>query len=453
MMNMTDKKNNQRKQPSRFWLIAVIMGLGHLRAAYPFRDWALQGKILETSSDFCSFDEYHLWNRLREWYYKMSRATAIPWAGKLALVLVRWSQFIPPLDTPHQHSAGFAVWFLHFLIKTKRLGASLHKLTELHRTPQIHTFYATALAIDYWQKSSFNYLVICDTDIHRIWAALDTRDSHINYLVPCRKARQRLLAYGVPIDHIHLTGFPLPPENIGDQENQEILKMDLSRRLRTLDPNGCLDESSKQAVAKFLGTEYLSIPAVSPPTLMFAVGGAGAQLRHLKTVLENLAPYIRSGQLQIVLSAGIQESVYESFFNFIFQLKLVEELKHKKIRIVYSHKYSEYFDRFNLELRNTDLIWTKPSELSFYCGLGIPILINPPLGTHEESNRNWLLEVGAGIDIPSVDKQFYYWFKQRLQDGSWAAMAWRGCQRVRKLGTFRIINLIENQMKSAYPKY
>ncbi len=49
-------------------------------------------------------------------------------------------------------------------------------------------------------------------------------------------------------------------------------------------------------------------------------------------------------------------------------------------------------------LRTTDILWTKPSELSFYTALGLPIIMTPPLGSQEEFNRKWLLTIASGTD-------------------------------------------------------
>ena len=53
------------------------------------------------------------------------------------------------------------------------------------------------------------------------------------------------------------------------------------------------------------------------------------------------------------------------------------------IRILYNQDKNEYFRQFNELLHDTDILWTKPSEMSFYCGLGLPIIIAPPIGPHE----------------------------------------------------------------------
>ena len=64
----------------------------------------------------------------------------------------------------------------------------------------------------------------------------------------------------------------------------------------------------------------------------------------------------------------------------------------------------EYFSGFSEILKTTDILWTKPSELSFYTGLGLPIVIAPPIGSQEDFNRLWLQYVGGGI--PQNDPKY-----------------------------------------------
>ena len=66
------------------------------------------------------------------------------------------------------------------------------------------------------------------------------------------------------------------------------------------------------------------------------------------------------------------------------------------MEILYADNFPEYFTKFNRLMARTDLLWTKPSELSFYCGLGIRWL-SPPDWPHEVYNQQWLMEIGAAI--------------------------------------------------------
>ncbi|MCX6140956.1 MAG: hypothetical protein NTX15_09040, partial [Candidatus Kapabacteria bacterium] len=82
-----------------------------------------------------------------------------------------------------------------------------------------------------------------------------------------------------------------------------------------------------------------------------------------------------------------------------------------------------------------------PSELSFYAGLGLPIIMTPTIGSQEKFNRKWLLEIGAGMrqDKPDFAND---WVFDLLNSGRFADMAWLGFLRARKLGYHNILDVV-----------
>ena len=86
--------------------------------------------------------------------------------------------------------------------------------------------------------------------------------------------------------------------------------------------------------------------------------------------------------------AGIRKNVYKYFLENIKIIGLENNLD-KNIEIVFAETVDDYFSQFNQKLRKTDILWTKPSELSFYTALGLPIIIASPLGS-----QNFLTEDG-----------------------------------------------------------
>jgi hypothetical protein len=111
------------------------------------------------------------------------------------------------------------------------------------------------------------------------------------------------------------------------------------------------------------------------------------------------------------------------------------------VKIIYDPTKYEYLKEFNDVLRKTDILWTKPSELSFYAGAGLPIIIAPPLGAHEKYNRRWLLMNGAGFD-QNNPVQVNEWLADWLKGGILAEAAMNGFINTPKLGTFNIEELI-----------
>jgi hypothetical protein len=101
----------------------------------------------------------------------------------------------------------------------------------------------------------------------------------------------------------------------------------------------------------------------------------------------------------------------------------------------------EYFKTFNEALRETDVLWTKPSELSFYAGLGIPIIMAPTIGSQEDFNKKWLLHTGAGVcqENPRYAEQ---WFYDSLNSGDLAEVAMQGFMEIEKMGAYNIEKII-----------
>lgn len=91
------------------------------------------------------------------------------------------------------------------------------------------------------------------------------------------------------------------------------------------------------------------------------------------------------------------------------------------IEILYAETKNEYFNKFNEMLLTTDILWTKPSELSFYAGLGLPIVVAPTVGSQETFNKDWLISIGAGVeqeDPRYVNEWLFDWL-----DSGWLAEA------------------------------
>ena len=113
------------------------------------------------------------------------------------------------------------------------------------------------------------------------------------------------------------------------------------------------------------------------------------------------------------------------------------------VSVIYAPDLEGYFQAFNAAIRTTDILWTKPSELSFYAGLGLPIIMTPTIGSQEKFNRKWLLEIGAGMRQEKPDYASE-WLFELLKTGRFADMAWLGFLRARKLGYYHILDVIRS---------
>jgi hypothetical protein len=302
--------------------------------------------------------------------------------------------------------------------------------------PLVTSFYASAIAAD---DKGFNkiYCIICDADINRVWVAKQPWESRIEYFAPCGKSAQRLKAYGVSAERIHLTGFPLPIELLGD-ENLSVLKKDLAQRLFYLDPKGKFWARHGMNVEYFLGKENCVFRNERKLTLTYAVGGAGAQKEIGGEIAQSLQEKLRAGEIKLNLVAGIRKEVFEYFKIIMSKV----DPDGNGINIIYANSLHEYFDKFNQSLHHTDILWTKPSELSFYCALGIPIIMSPVIGSQEKFNRKWLREIQAALKQEKPDYT-NEWLDDLLNRGTLAESAWDGFLKVRKMGTFKIKKVLK----------
>lgn len=429
------------------WVVTVLMGLGHLRAAYPLRDLTHEGVVIYGSRRSTPNPEYGMWRRLRRAYYLASKAGAIPVIGRALVALLLAAQRIPSYyPRSDQSKPTFAVRFLRRLVLRKGLCRSLRNKLATAPYPAVHTFYATAVAMDTLApqdaaSAQDQYLLICDADFNRVWVPADPRTSRLHYLAPCTQVRRRLLAYGVPEAAILMTGFPLPKENIGSETDLEILKADLFARLLRLDPSGKFFSYHERSVLGWLGKNALPLDRERHFTVMFAVGGAGAQVEMVGKILAGLGGPLRRDEVRLTLSCGIQKKVFERVLGTISEEGLRGEVD-RSLKIVYDPDVYTYLDRFNALLRTTDVLWTKPSELAFYCGLGLPILMADPIGAHEELNKRWLREIHAGIGPPGPVESCGEWLFDLRENGRLAEAAWDGFLKSRKLGTYKIERLV-----------
>jgi hypothetical protein len=419
------------------WVVAADMGYGHLRAIYPLRHIAEDHVIVVGKNDDASRTERQLWSRLLAGYGALSRARGIPVVGKQIFQMLDSLLHIPSFYPNRNLSRPtFQVELLNSLIRQGLCAGMLERVAARH-LPIVTSFFAPAIAADA-RGTHRVFCIICDADLNRVWVAREPWDSRITYFAPCGKAAQRLRAYGVPEERIFLTGFPLPGELLGGPD-LPILRHDLGQRLTYLDPAQRFWPLHNRNIEHFLGPNHCACKHERVLTLTYAVGGVGAQKEIGTAIVSSLAQRIMAGEMRVNLMAGTRTEVRDYFVEAA--RNLVQSSPN--LRICYAPTIPQYFAQFTQTLRETDILWTKPSELSFYCALGIPIIISPPIGSQERFNRQWLFEMQAGIrqEDPEYTNE---WLFDRLHDGLLAEMAWSGFLKARKLGTYKILEVLRD---------
>lgn len=418
------------------------MGYGHQRAAYPLRVLDHLEVINANDYDGIPKKDRDIWQQSRSAYEWFTRFKRVPLIGGWVWNIFDKFQSID-LFYPRRNLTRPSLQLrqTYRLIKKKRWGKHLIETLGKDPRPIITTFFIPAFMAEVWEYPGEIYCVVTDADISRAWAPMDTRGSRIKYLVPTKRAAERLRLYGVPKENITLTGFPLPDENIGPKE--KVLKQDLWRRLKVLDPSGVFHKNYGDTLEQFLGKKPASVEAGDKRVwVMFAIGGAGAQRQLACNILESVAVHIKTGKIGMYLVAGIHNDVLEFFKRQISEFGLDDYVGHG-IKIISADKKEDYFHAFNLALRETDILWTKPSELSFYSALGVPIVIAPPIGSQEHFNQYWLEVIGAGITQENP-KYTHEWLMDYLDNGWMAEAALQGYLEAPRDGVANIKKVVFN---------
>ena len=410
---------SSEKQTKKAWVVAADMGYGHQRTAYPLRDIAFGGKVINANSyDGIPKKDKKFWYQTRFLYEFISRFKKIPIIGEFVFGLLNKFQKISTYYPKRDLSKPDIFLKTIFYFIRKGWGKDLIERFKKNPLPLISTFFTPAFMAEELNYPGQIYCVICDADIARSWASLNPQKSKIKYFAPNTWTRDRLKLYGVKSESIFLTGYPLPKENIG--EDLKILKEDLRNRLINLDPN--------KRYRKIYG-----------PLIKVALGKLPDKSNHPLTIM--LKEKIKNRKLRFIIAVGVREELSKYFVDNIKNLKL-----DGWVQILSGITTDEYFKNFNEALRETDILWTKPSELSFYTGLGVPIIIAPTIGSQEDFNKKWLLHTGAGF--PQEDPKYAdQWLYDLINAGDLAEMAMQGFIEIGSMGAYNIEEIIANSGK------
>jgi hypothetical protein len=303
--------------------------------------------------------------------------------------------------------------------------------------PLLTTFFAPAISADHHGCEPI-YCLVTDADINRAWVPLHPERSKIFYLTPSYRAIHRLQSYGIPRDHIEFTGFPLPHELVGGPE-LIVLRRNLLGRLVRLDRKGVFRDQARGEIHHFLG-DLPEDQEGRPPRLTFTVGGAGAQADLARDLLKGARKLIEEDRLRVSLVAGARPKVAAKFHQWVREAGL-ESRPGEGVDVFLAGSLDEYFPRFNALLAETDILWTKPSEMTFFSALGLPLIFSPPVGVHERYNRRWAIENGPGLKQRDP-LHAEYWLREWLNEGTLAAAAFYGFLRMPKFGLYQVIESV-----------
>jgi hypothetical protein len=424
------------ERSKKFWVVAVDMGYGHQRAAIPLEDFAEGGIIDANTYPGIPASDKLVWEQTEKFYNFISRQKGRNWLGNLMFGIFDMFQSIDAYYPLHWHL--FPTIQLRQMYARVRAGWGKHLIEKLAKNPLplFTTFFGVAHMAEYWHYPAPIYCLTTDSDISRAWAPMEPAKSKVIYLASTLRAASRLQQYGVHPQNIRMTGFPLPDVLVG--ENGAGARAAVIRRLPKLDPMGEYLNRYGGLVKEQLGiSEYPDQHTnLSPTHILFAVGGAAAQMKLGEDIITGLTPLLQKKSVRLTLVAGTSEAVRDYFTK-----KLEEAGLQEQASILFADSKTRYFKAFNEALATADILWTKPSELSFYGALGLPIIIAPPVGAQEIQNRKWLLYLDAGFDqLPPTAA--YEWLPDILEAGTLARVAMNGYLQIPRDAKGKIIHEI-----------
>jgi hypothetical protein len=408
---------------ARAVVAAIDMGYGHLRPAAALADF-LGTEVLQMDRPPLGGEkDQRFWKSTRELYEPLTRFSQLPGVGGPMRALLNTITAIPE-PWPARDLSG-PTQGTRWMQRAAKGGVGKVLAARLRETdaPLMTTFYAAAILAELHGATRLHCL-ITDSDINRVWAPPDPGRSAIRYFAPSEGARRRMMTYGVPPDRVRMTGYPLPHELVGGR-GRTALKQNLAARLSRLRVSGRLRELAE--------AELGPLPdAKAPPLVVFAVGGAGAQVPLAKKLVRGMRRQIEAGTLRLALVAGRRKEVAAGLREALDQNSLEGQ-----VEILEDPDVFGYIRRFNALLAQADALWSKPSEMTFFAALGLPFVSAPPVGVHEVANLRWASDRGAAVaqHDPAVAGE---WLQEWLDDGVLASAAWAGYTRLPQLGLYQI---------------
>ena len=415
---------------ARTAVVAIDMGYGHLRPARSLASWLGTEVLHADRPPLADSEEQRRWASLRRVYEGISRVSGLPFIGPPLRTVLNTATHIPHLHPFRDLS--FRTLAVKLLEQSGREGLGRTMVAHLQERDLtlLSTFYSPAVLADYHGYDRV-FCVVTDSDVNRVWAPIEPATSKIHYFAPSGRVVRRLRSYGVPKEQIELTGFPLPHSLVGGLD-APALRKNLAARLARLDPLGTFEGSSAS-----ISRCSIRCPIRTVRRIWCSRWVAPARSRTCsKHFLPSLADALKAGELRLTLVAGVRADVRKRFEAQIAAAKL-EPRVGRNLHVLFEPDTDAYFERFDATLATADVLWTKPSELVFYAGLGIPLLLSEPVGIHEAYNRRYARENGAALkqrDPTVVGGRL----RELLEDGHLATAAWAGYRRIPHRGLYEI---------------
>jgi len=413
-------------------IFSVAMGYGHQRTAHHLKEL---GEIINVNDHpLVPESEKKLWKKTSHFYHFISSFKSFPLIGSFLFNFFNFFQKIQKFYPKRKNEKpNFYLKTIYSLIK-KGWGRELIFRISKEKKPLISTFFVPAFFAEFYGYQGEIFCVVCDTDVSRAWAPLLPSQSKIKYFVPTKRAKERLLLYGVKEENIFFTGYPLSPLNFSEEKVRE----SFLRRIVKLDPQRSFLKKYGEFIQEKIGPLSFSEESLR---ILFSLGGAGAQKELALLILRSLKKEIENKKIHFLISVGINREAKDFFKK---EISKIFGSFPQNIEILFFEKLDDYFNAFDRAILESDILITKPSELSFYSSLGISLLLLPSIGYQEDFNEDWLLKNNFAIKAKNL-KYFSDWFFDFLNEGFFAKCAFLGFWEGKRDGFFEIKKIIEQK--------
>lgn len=436
--SLTKKKIAPQVAKPAAWVISGPLGKGTDLIAQACAPFASDESIIRA-------DQYKsiprrdraLWTHLQERPSLVSSLGSIPLIGQtLQKYAQRFSDQLPSRYPERQHIAlNRRLVEFYYYLQNKGLGRDLiQRLSTEPGIPLVTGSPVVAFAAEVHQYPGPIFLICHTADPSRVWAPLEPRHTRIQWIVPTQMAEDRLKSYGIPVTHIHHAGFPLA----GSAISSKGLHADVNARLARLDPEHVFKKDTKG-------------PANSRPLSLGVIADNGWRTHELIKLINGAQKAIRSGELILHLFTGTDVARTDSIEAITRNHQLHRHLG-SSIRLHAHTDERVAFESFTNLLPEIDVLWSAPSPWIFYAGLGIPFIVEPPIGTQEEARHAWVRGIQAGL-APLEKETLSEWLLDWKRSGGLARLGWNGYGSAPSMGLSRLSDLIQGKITEEEPAH
>ncbi len=413
----------------RAWVVSAPLGKGVDLIAQACRDFANEDQILRADrySGIPRTDR-RLWTHLQEQPSLLSTLGKIPLVGRSLRNLTEGFVHRLPSRYPLNEQVAWnrrLIEFYYFL-QTQKLGRDfIQKLAE-QPLPLVTSSQVIAFSAEVHAYPGPIYLVCHAADPSRAWAPLEPMHTRIQWIVPTQMAEDRLRSYGVPAANIHHFGLPLSPLSVSSKG----LHSDVEARIARLDPEQIFRTHKKPAKTQ-------------RPIALAVIADSCWRTHDLLTLLEGASKAIRSGELSLHLFTG-NDTKRARVIEALARNKNLHRYLGSSLTVHHDEDETVAFQTFTKHLPEIDVLWTAPNPWVFYTGLGLPIIIQPPIGGQEEARYAWVRGVQAGLP-PLELETLSEWILDWKRSGGLARLAWNGYGAAPYLGHERLKEILQGK--------